>query len=782
MGKLAGYRDNRAGLIAAAMLTVGILAFGPHGAAAVVDLDEAAALEMVEQELQGGSVDYNEGRFVDALEHFDAALGRSQKYALDELTADALAGRAETYKALGFHGKALGDLEIALGLAERQDKTSVLAKIHGIMGDTYRRIGEPEKATEQLKLCVALARQSGEQRTLAVAMNDLANLMMTTDRGGEALATYQAAITVAEDAGEAGLVATTTVNAARLHWESGNKQASASLMHAAFQKLAALPAGHQKAYGLIAIGSLARELWEAEARKDGRYLRLAHGAYSQAAGSAEETGDLRSLSYALGFLGQLYERTGRRQEAEQLTQRARFAAETLDAPEITYLWQWQSGRLLRSAGRTEDAIGSYQNAVASLQKVRQDFLVGFRGGRSPFRKAVEPVFLELADLLLESASQDVAGNANVKLVAARETIEQLKAAELQDYFQDDCVAALQAKVKPIDELAERTAAIYPILLSDRLELLVTLPSGLRQVTVEVPSAAVTEQIRSYRILLEKRTTRQYLRPARQLYDWLIRPIEPLLVAENIDTLVFIPDGPLRTVPMAALHDGEEHLISRYAVAVAPGLSLIDPKPTAQEGLSILLAGLTEAKPGFAALPNVEAELSMAAEIFGGGMVLKDEAFLLGAFKKNMSERPYTVVHIASHGQFEAEAAKSFLLAYDGKLTLDGLEDVLKLSRFREEPVELLTLSACRTAAGDDRAALGLAGVAIKAGARSALASLWFINDRASTDLVTEFYRELNKPCATKAKALQNAQLKILSDTPYRHPGYWAPFLLIGNWL
>jgi CHAT domain-containing protein len=114
--------------------------------------------------------------------------------------------------------------------------------------------------------------------------------------------------------------------------------------------------------------------------------------------------------------------------------------------------------------------------------------------------------------------------------------------------------------------------------------------------------------------------------------------------------------------------------------------------------------------------------------------------------------------------------------------MDGLERVMKLSRFRDEPVELLTLSACRTAAGDERAALGLAGIAVKAGARSALATLWYINDQASSEMVAEFYRRLAEPDMSKARALQEAQRTLMRDPRYRHPGFWSPFLLIGNWL
>ena len=138
--------------------------------------------------------------------------------------------------------------------------------------------------------------------------------------------------------------------------------------------------------------------------------------------------------------------------------------------------------------------------------------------------------------------------------------------------------------------------------------------------------------------------------------------------------------------------------------------------------------------------------------------------------------------MASHAQIDREAKDSFLLTYDGRLTMDGLERFIKLSRFREKPVELLTLSACSTAAGDERAALGLAGIAIKAGARTALASLWFINDESTSILVSRFYEQLGRPNTSMAEALRQAQLSLLAERRTRHPGYWAPFLLIGNWL
>ena len=132
-------------------------------------------------------------------------------------------------------------------------------------------------------------------------------------------------------------------------------------------------------------------------------------------------------------------------------------------------------------------------------------------------------------------------------------------------------------------------------------------------------------------------------------------------------------------------------------------------------------------------------------------------------------------------KFEADARASYLLTYDGRLSMDELEHLIKLSRFREEPVELLTLSACDTAVGDERAALGLAGVAIKAGARSALATLWSVNDAAAAVLIERFYGELAAG-HSRAGALQRAQRALIEDPTFRHPAYWSPFLLISNWL
>jgi len=288
-------------------------------------------------------------------------------------------------------------------------------------------------------------------------------------------------------------------------------------------------------------------------------------------------------------------------------------------------------------------------------------------------------------------------------------------------------------------------------------------------------------VQRFRELLEKRTTNEYLVPARQLYDQLIRPIDAALVAHHIDTLVIVPDTVLRIVPFAALHDGRHFLVERYATAIAPSLRLIDPKRLQAGGALALVVGVSQSEQGFVALPEVPREVA-GVHAIEGGKTLLDSAFTETSFADALKTTPYNVVHMATHAEFSTNPKQSFILAHDGKLTLDDLEADIKFDERRDSAVELLVLSACETASGDDRAALGLAGVALKAGARSAVASLWYVSDQAAGDLIIDFYRNLQSGKLSKAQALQAAQRQLIAGLRFSHPAYWAPFLLIGNWL
>ena len=153
------------------------------------------------------------------------------------------------------------------------------------------------------------------------------------------------------------------------------------------------------------------------------------------------------------------------------------------------------------------------------------------------------------------------------------------------------------------------------------------------------------------------------------------------------------------------------------------------------------------------------------------------------FKNQISKIPYRVVHLATHGQFSSDINDTYILTWDARLDVKQLGELLQTKALDSRiPIELLVLSACKTAKGDNRAALGLAGIALQSGARSTIASLWSVEDRATATFMEDFYQELAKTGTTKADALRNAQLSLIKNPSFTHPFYWSPFVLIGNWL
>lgn len=489
--------------------------------------------------------------------------------------------------------------------------------------------------------------------------------------------------------------------------------------------------------------------------------------------------DERALrSWANGYAGALYEDEQRFDEALILTRLAASDARGAALEPAIFRWEWQQARILRQLERRDDALAAYARAAEALGRQR----TALQNSQENFDRVFRPFYYQYADLLLGEAAVTADADGRQALLArAQAALEAVKAAEIEDYFQERCVVENST---PLDGVPERTAFLYPVLLDDRVELIVTAASGeLSNVSVPVARFDVVAAVRDFRLNLEVDTaTTDYLRLGQRLYRWLIEPVEPLLAAHGVETLVVIPDGPLRTIPLAALHDGESFLVERFAVATAPGLGLVTAPQDAAGTQRVFAGGLSEAVQGFAALPSVVDELA-ALESRLSARVLKNDAFTKQALATELAVGDYAIVHLATHGKFGGSYADSFLLTYDDRLQIDELGDVLSQRRARRGALDLLVLSACETAAGDDRAALGVAGVAIKSGARSAMASLWEVDDEATKRLVDAFYANLSSgPRASKARSLQLAQRALLAQDGFAHPSHWAPFLIIGDWL
>lgn len=564
----------------------------------------------------------------------------------------------------------------------------------------------------------------------------------------------------------------THINLARVYLEQqAYQQGLDELANIDLDSLAILPTEQQHFYTL-AMGELSLQL----AQRLQKPLRFLYPLFKNI---IDTTTNISHKAYALGYLAQIYQQENDLDSALALTHKAIFAAQEL--PEQLYRWEAQQGQLLQRQGKLSAAIRVYQNALSHVHPIRNQLFSGQRNAQYIFEQYIRPVYYELADVLLQQAKQTRnKKQKNTLLVQARHVLEQYKHAELEDYFQDECV--LQQEPQYLDNLSEETAVLYPILLEQRMELLLSLPDGIHQVVVDVPREKISQLAKSYQLNLQRRNSWRFLKQSGQLYDWLIRPLIKQLKAADSHTLVIVPDGALRLIPFATLFDGEQYLIENFATAITPSLSLTEPKSLPKKRISILVNGLSESVQKFSALPNVTTEVRNIEKLFPKRKTLLDEGFSLQGVSQALNSVPYSIVHVASHGQFDRNPNKTFLLTHDSKLTMNHLTRLLSVSEARQHPVELLTLSACQTAVGDERAALGLAGVAVKAGARSALASLWFVDDEATSQLVVAFYQQLQNNDVSRAQALQQAQKDMLTQMHFSHPVYWSAFLLIGNWL
>jgi CHAT domain-containing protein len=738
-----------------------------------------------ESYMSQGAQAFEHGDFGQAISRWQQAARLYKQHKQFSAQSKALTNMAAAYQALGQYKKAVAGLQTALELAKQVDDQAQTAAVLASLGNVYIALGPAETASQYLRTALALAKALNNVGFTASILNNLGNLLTSQQQkpqdGREAYEAYKESVTFARAAGQPALLVTALANTAMAAIRLGQYYESRALLDEAWEQRQALKPTQDAAYGLSKIGlgyeALRQYLVELH---DTLLLRAAEG-FNAAAHMAQTIGDQRAASYAWGYLGHLYETQGRYEEALYLTRQAVAAAQQVHAPESLYRWHWQTGRLLNAQHNDTAAIAAYRRAIATLQAIRPELLTSYGKPRTTFRESTGQLYFEFVDLLLQRAAvlQDPQLY-TLNLQEARETVELFKAAELRDYFRDECVDAALSRTVALDRFSQAAVIIYPILLQQRTELLVSFPQGLKRFAVPVEAEELGRVVRRFRVALQEGAEQRYMLHAQRLYDWLIRPLEPDLATLTISTLVFVPDGPLRLIPMAALHDGQTFLIDRYALATTPGLDLTDPQPLTRVGIQVLAVGVTEPVQGFTALPHAAEELTTVQRLYGGTVLLNHD-FLLSRMEKALQKENFGIVHIASHGQFASEAKQSFVLTFDDKLTMDRLGEFVGRLRFRAEPLELLTLSACETAVGDDRAALGLAGIAIKAGARSALATLWQVEDEAAAMLVREFYRQLKDPAVSRAVALQRAQLALLKHERYQSPVYWAPFLLLNNW-
>jgi CHAT domain-containing protein len=392
--------------------------------------------------------------------------------------------------------------------------------------------------------------------------------------------------------------------------------------------------------------------------------------------------------------------------------------------------------------------------------------------------------------------------------------DRLLSQEFADYFnkplpqQQLIFPQIQKQLEKMSAQTQNPSALlYIISGSEQLDLVLVPPTGepIYRSIPEASNALLMAKIKAFQTEIAdptRRRTTSYLETSQQLYQWLIQPIEPELEAQGITTLLFSLDSGLRSLPIAALHDGEQFLVEKYQFSLVPSLSLTDTAYQNLQNTPVLAMGASEFTDQ-SPLPAVPVELSTISEQLWSGKAFLNQELTVENFNQQRSQANYGIIHLATHGQFKpGKIEESYIQFWDRKLGLDEISDL----NLTNPTVELLVLSACRTALGDRQAEFGFAGLAVQSGAKSALASLWYASDLGALGLMSEFYHHLQTE-PTKAAALRRAQIALLRqevqikegklignfgeiDLPPElntgiqlnliHPYYWSGFTLIGN--
>lgn len=397
------------------------------------------------------------------------------------------------------------------------------------------------------------------------------------------------------------------------------------------------------------------------------------------------------------------------------------------------------------------------------------------------------------------------------------TLEESRRLEFFEYFGKDTsnsIITTESVRDVLDDIQQQTgtrsAIIYVTALPEQLNLVVFTANGSpHQKTVSTVNRTqllnIVQRFRSEITSSRYRNSNQYLKSAQQLYELIIEPIEAELKAANIDTILFSMDGGLRSLPVAALHDGQQFLVEKYSLSLIPSVSLMDTRYKTLKNSQVLGMGASQFV-NLNPLPAVPVELNMITQQLWSGKAYLDQEFTKENLIHQRKQYPYPIIHLATHGEFQAgDQSNSYIQLWGNeKLRLDGLREL----KWNNPPVELLVLSACRTALGDEQAELGFAGLAVQAGVKSALASLWYVSDEGTLGLMIEFYSHL-RDVNIKAEALRQAQLAMIHGqvtikdgqlkassrwpenitlpaelaTAYSdlsHPYYWSGFTMIGS--
>ncbi|MHC0068520.1 CHAT domain-containing protein [Nostoc sp. UIC 10890] len=485
------------------------------------------------------------------------------------------------------------------------------------------------------------------------------------------------------------------------------------------------------------------------------------------------------ISKSLGALGKLNS-----YKSQIYFEEALSLAQSINDADVAYEWQQQLGNLFQKQGKYERAIQAYGAAIDSITQIRDNLLHSNLDAQFFFYEKVEPVYRNYMRLLIAEQYP----NFERKVI---KTNQQLQLAQLEDYLK--CGKLDLIALDKIDNFAGASAIIHIIDLDDTIQVFAQFPDySIHHHSAD--SKLVKNHVNALLSILQNKELisngKNLVTPHSQaLYKQLIEPLKKSLPSSG--TLVFVLDKSFQSLPMGILYDGKDYLFQHYSSSETLGSKVRQPRALSQEHSNALIGGIStfapsfydpDAPKGLKPLPDVEAEIANVKKQTNSSIGLLNKEFNTKRFSEELNKKDFTILHLTTHAQFSSISRKTGFFTWDELVNIGQFGTLLKAkAQIHQDAIELLVLSACQTAKGNKISALGIAGVAAQAGARSIIATLWLVDSKSSVVLMNEFYKNL-KNGIHKAEALRLAQISLMAIPEYNNPYHWAPYLLVGSWL
>ena len=632
------------------------------------------------------------------------------------------------YINLGQYQKAIDFLFPALGIFKNIGDRNAEGNTSNNLGLAYRNVGQPQKAQEFYQQALDISRQIANRNGEGNALNNLGLIYNDIGQHQESIEYFEKALEIARQIGN--------------RKDEGNALSFLGIAHIALkQPQKALPFYRQ---GL----EIARKIGNREGERE----------------------ILNNLAFLLF-------------QENQVESAILFYKQSINVTEAIR-------KDLRGLGK--DTQKSYVVTVAQTYRRLADLLL--QQGR-----VMEA--LQISDLLkiqeLEEYLKNIKGNERtsegIRILAPEQaSVSQLLTVNFEGIPEINRQLAKQIKqiskseinLPPeyLQNLPQGVVLIYPLILHDRLELILFSANNLPiSRSVNISDAKLEALIIEFKAGLLDASSEDVLEPAKELYNLLIKPIEKELIQVNAETILYAPDRKLRYVPLAALYDGKQWLIEKYRISNLISYSLSDFVVSPKMQPSILAGAFggrgDERKFGQAGLPATLKEIQTIADSFPNSIALKEEKFSRQAIESQFKN--YNILHFATHAEFNVGAPEnSFIIFGNGDKI--GLREI---TNWHIPNVELIVLSACQTGTGTLENGVEILGFGYqvqKAGAKSAIASLWQVDDAGTQALMTAFYNELQKGDVKHTEALRRAQISLIKSSDFNHPNYWSAFFAIGN--